>query len=383
MRRAHRRRPGVLRRPRPRRDRHGRTSPEPALRTRDDRRARSAAEADDRPHPRALLHRRSGTGAWRATCWSPASRPASATPTGSGASCRCGGCRFGCPSGSGGSTAKELMFTSRRIGGRDAAAIGLVDRCVADDDLDRDRRGPGRRDRRATRAGTNRIVKALIADRAERRHAPTRSSTNGRFRTARPTTWPSGCVRRPMTTTPSVDPTASDRRLPRARTSWSRCSPTRSSPRVGTRGRRSATRPSWRDLRSELDNPTVVAALGAAGWVAPHFAVEHGGRGLERRRRPRRAERCWRRGRCRTCLAGRGSRWRRRRSGSGRPTTPSAGSSRRSSPARSGGASCSPNPAPGPTWPRSRPPRCATATSGSSTARRCGPRSGTSRRWRC
>ena len=34
------------------------------------------------------------------------------------------------------STAKELMFTSRRLGGRDAAAIGLVDRCVADGDLD-------------------------------------------------------------------------------------------------------------------------------------------------------------------------------------------------------------------------------------------------------
>ena len=34
------------------------------------------------------------------------------------------------------------------------------------------------------------------------------------------------------------------------------------------------------DLRTALDNPRVVAALGAAGWVAPHFAVEHGGRGL-------------------------------------------------------------------------------------------------------
>ena len=33
-------------------------------------------------------------------------------------------------------------------------------------------------------------------------------------------------------------------------------------------------------LRGSLDNPAIVAALGAAGWVAPHFAVEHGGRGL-------------------------------------------------------------------------------------------------------
>ena len=33
-------------------------------------------------------------------------------------------------------------------------------------------------------------------------------------------------------------------------------------------------------FRSSIDNPAIVAALGAAGWVAPHFAVEHGGRGL-------------------------------------------------------------------------------------------------------
>ena len=34
------------------------------------------------------------------------------------------------------------------------------------------------------------------------------------------------------------------------------------------------------ELRSSIDNPAIVARLGAAGWVAPHFAVEHGGRGL-------------------------------------------------------------------------------------------------------
>jgi enoyl-CoA hydratase/carnithine racemase len=65
------------------------------------------------------------------------------------------------------SAAKELMFTSRRVSAADAAAIGLVDHCVPDDELDAaidaltseiTRNSPG----------TNRIVKRLIADRAER-----------------------------------------------------------------------------------------------------------------------------------------------------------------------------------------------------------------------
>ncbi len=65
------------------------------------------------------------------------------------------------------STAKELMFTSRRIDGPTAAAIGLVDRCVPDDELD------ATVDALATEIlansrGTNRIVKALIADGAAR-----------------------------------------------------------------------------------------------------------------------------------------------------------------------------------------------------------------------
>jgi alkylation response protein AidB-like acyl-CoA dehydrogenase len=35
-------------------------------------------------------------------------------------------------------------------------------------------------------------------------------------------------------------------------------------------------------LKDTIDNPAVVRALGEAGWVAPHYAPEHGGRGLSR-----------------------------------------------------------------------------------------------------
>lgn len=65
------------------------------------------------------------------------------------------------------STAKELMFTSRRIDGPTAAAIGLVDRCVPDAELDTvvDALAD---EVVANSAGTNRIVKRLVADHADR-----------------------------------------------------------------------------------------------------------------------------------------------------------------------------------------------------------------------
>ena len=64
------------------------------------------------------------------------------------------------------STAKELMFTSRRIDGRAAAAIGLVDRCVPDDELD-DAVDELAREILANSRGTNRIVKQLIATQSD------------------------------------------------------------------------------------------------------------------------------------------------------------------------------------------------------------------------
>lgn len=65
------------------------------------------------------------------------------------------------------SMAKELMYTSRRISGIDAAAIGLVDRCVADDELDAAVAALVA-EILANSWGTNRIDKALVADRGER-----------------------------------------------------------------------------------------------------------------------------------------------------------------------------------------------------------------------
>lgn len=59
------------------------------------------------------------------------------------------------------STAKELMFTSRRVDGRTAAAIGLVDRCVPDDQLN-DAVDQLTAEIVENSWGTNRIAKALV-----------------------------------------------------------------------------------------------------------------------------------------------------------------------------------------------------------------------------
>jgi enoyl-CoA hydratase/carnithine racemase len=64
------------------------------------------------------------------------------------------------------SAAKEMMFTSRRISGARAAEIGLVDRCVPDDQLD-ETVATLAAEIVANSAGTNRIVKRLLDDRAQ------------------------------------------------------------------------------------------------------------------------------------------------------------------------------------------------------------------------
>lgn len=65
------------------------------------------------------------------------------------------------------STAKELMFTSRRIDAATAESIGLVDHCVPDDELD-DFIDALAVEILTNSRGTNRIVKRLIADAGER-----------------------------------------------------------------------------------------------------------------------------------------------------------------------------------------------------------------------
>jgi len=65
------------------------------------------------------------------------------------------------------STAKELMYTSRRLSASEALEIGLVDHCVPDDELDA-RIMALSTEILANSWGTNRIVKALITERFER-----------------------------------------------------------------------------------------------------------------------------------------------------------------------------------------------------------------------
>lgn len=64
------------------------------------------------------------------------------------------------------STAKQLMFTSKRIDGVEAEAIGLVDQVAPDDALDEAVEAFATAVLRNSR-GTNRIVKQLIADNAD------------------------------------------------------------------------------------------------------------------------------------------------------------------------------------------------------------------------
>ena len=76
------------------------------------------------------------------------------------------------------SAAKELMFTSRRITGPEALALGLVDHCVPDEDLDATVRALAQ-EIATNSPGTNRIVKRLV----DERHEMTRSEALRRERT--------------------------------------------------------------------------------------------------------------------------------------------------------------------------------------------------------
>jgi enoyl-CoA hydratase/carnithine racemase len=69
----------------------------------------------------------------------------------------------------GNAKAKELMFTSRRITGRQALDWGLVDYCLADAEIDAFIAGLVA-EVVANSSGTNRIVKRLLAEAANRNY---------------------------------------------------------------------------------------------------------------------------------------------------------------------------------------------------------------------
>ena len=151
----------VLCGPRPRGDRHGRTCTESTFRARDGRRARTAPPADDRASPWSLLHGRSRT---RARV-RPADRRrvdrARRHPRSVGARADLGDVGQAARTGGSldGQAADVHEPPDRR---RAAAAIGLVDRCVPDDELD-DAVDALTREILANSRGTNRIVKQLIS----------------------------------------------------------------------------------------------------------------------------------------------------------------------------------------------------------------------------
>ena len=177
----------------------------------------------------------------------------------------------------------------------------------------------------------------------------------------------------PRSTAPSTPSTRMPRwrrdrrRAPKPPT---RCS-TRStpgSPRTGTRSSRSAE---WWE---RLGTRRVGGADAAGGLLRARPLAQRRRAGGQRDRRLRRRRRA---GRASGCC------WPRRRSPPTAPASRSTPTSATSSPASGPGASSSASRAPAPTSPGSRPRRSATATSGSSTARRCGRRWARPPTWAC
>lgn len=128
-------------------------------------------------------------------------------------------------------------------------------------------------------------------------------------------------------------------------------------------GVRSADDAAIQRLKSEVHNPSIVAVLGAAGWVAPHYDIDHGGRGRAPTRRAMRSRFC-RCGRCRTCLEGRGFRSLHQRFSSGRQMRQNAGCSHHCCLASNAGASCFQSQGRAQIWHHLQPPQFATVMNG-------------------